>query len=264
MIGDHPLFKRPDNEDIKLWRYMDLTKFLSLIAQEAVYFTRSDLLGDPFEGSVPRVNAEFLHRAKANRQTDPNFSFFKDMPDAQMDGMIAQDSTIRRQFRREIFVSCWHMNEVESLAMWKLYSSSSESVCVQTTFKKLAAALPPQIYGGEVQYIDFQRDAILENNAFAPFLRKRASFEFEREFRAVGWLSPAPDHPLRSKAVGDGVGLSIEVDVTQLIEVVFINPEAPQWFANIVRDVCRRYDFMWPIHQSSLGGQPTFGADDLR
>jgi hypothetical protein len=42
-------------------------------------------------------------------------------------------------------VTCWHMNECESAAMWKLYSTAKESVCVQTTYGRLRSVLDEDV-----------------------------------------------------------------------------------------------------------------------
>ena len=45
---------QPENPDIKVWRYMDFTKLVSLYSRQALYFSRLDHLGDTFEGSLPK------------------------------------------------------------------------------------------------------------------------------------------------------------------------------------------------------------------
>ncbi len=39
-------FLQPDNENAKVWRYMDISKFIWLISNNKLYFPRSDLLED--------------------------------------------------------------------------------------------------------------------------------------------------------------------------------------------------------------------------
>src|SRR6202040_560368 len=51
------------------------------------------------------------------------------------------------------YVNCWHMNEYESDAMWRLYSTANETICVQSTFKRLAEGLSSYVSAGEVNYI---------------------------------------------------------------------------------------------------------------
>jgi hypothetical protein len=53
---DHPVFTKPQDPNVPIWRYMDFTKFVSMLENSALYFCRSDLLGDPFEGSFSKAN----------------------------------------------------------------------------------------------------------------------------------------------------------------------------------------------------------------
>jgi hypothetical protein len=152
----------PDKRQ-KLWRYMDLSKFLSMLQSEALWFSRADCLGDPLEGSVPR----------------PRFTaeqFRRDAGDQQL-------SDLRREMLTKIYVSCWRANEGESAAMWNLYAKSDESICIQTTFGKLSAALPETFLGGMVKYIDFETEDLPSLNVLQTFMHKRRSFAHEREFR---------------------------------------------------------------------------------
>ena len=41
----------PEDLSSKIWRYVDLPKFLSLLEGASLYLARADRLGDPFEGS---------------------------------------------------------------------------------------------------------------------------------------------------------------------------------------------------------------------
>src|SRR5260370_23091489 len=50
----------PSDQAVKIWRYMDLAKFVGLVDRDTLFFSRADLLGDPFEGSV--TQAELLAR----------------------------------------------------------------------------------------------------------------------------------------------------------------------------------------------------------
>lgn len=51
----HPCFEQPVLPDAVLWRYMDFPKFVSMLHERALYFCRSDVLGDPLEGSLTQA-----------------------------------------------------------------------------------------------------------------------------------------------------------------------------------------------------------------
>ena len=55
MRDQHPVFGEKLDRDTPVWRYFDLPRFLSLLQNEALYFCRADLLGDPLEGSFTKA-----------------------------------------------------------------------------------------------------------------------------------------------------------------------------------------------------------------
>jgi hypothetical protein len=70
---------------------------------------------------------------RANRATDPALAGYKDMPEA----IFSQLSEAFKRAVEQNLISCWHMNEHESAAMWKLYSSSNDAVCIRSVYRHL-------------------------------------------------------------------------------------------------------------------------------
>jgi len=62
----HPAIKTPPAETV-LWRYLDFTKFVSMLDSSSLFFTRCDLFDDPFEGSYPNrfIHSRVRQRPKA-------------------------------------------------------------------------------------------------------------------------------------------------------------------------------------------------------
>ena len=54
VLGGPPAIREPEDTDSRIWRYMDFTKYVSLLQHRGVFFGRADRLGDPFEGSISR------------------------------------------------------------------------------------------------------------------------------------------------------------------------------------------------------------------
>jgi hypothetical protein len=56
-ILEHESFRVPTNRDVKIWRYMDLAKYVAILQQRALSFPRASTLlkNDPFEGSSTRL-----------------------------------------------------------------------------------------------------------------------------------------------------------------------------------------------------------------
>jgi len=257
----HPSCQPPENVDMKLWRYMDFTKYVSLIKERALYFSSPRLLGDSFEGSYTQPNvANDLELAKA---VYPDLTINSE---EEMQNWIKNRESMRYHayhgMRNIIYVNCWHMNDYESAAMWSLYVSSGQGIAVQTTYRRLGESLvdtdsPTNVvmYGGVVKYIDYDRDFISEENAFNALLCKRKSFEHEREFRAVGiYFPPNPEGTVMSFE-----GIPLTADLDTLIERVYVSPGSPDWIKELVESVTDKYGLTGKeVVTSSLDQRPMY------
>lgn len=56
---EHTSLERPALSDI-LWRYMDFTKFVSMLVKKGLFFSRLDRLGDEYEGGSPNCHAKAI------------------------------------------------------------------------------------------------------------------------------------------------------------------------------------------------------------
>jgi hypothetical protein len=235
---------------------MDFTKFVSLLSTKSLYFPSAVCFDDIFEG------AKGL-RSNKQRWDEFYLDFFRTAvrsvpgemcapltePQVEQEAIrLLKDLEIGGELdRRKTFISCWHENEHESEAMWKLYSTFlANAISIQTTYERLYLALgkSPEIRIGRVEYIDMRNDFVDVNDAF---WRKRKSFEHEREVRAV-----------ISKHDATASGISVACDITQLIERVVVPPSAPAWFVGLVVDVSSKYGFNFKVEHSSLMKEPFF------
>src|ERR1700722_864548 len=170
---NHPVFDLPSDRDQPIWRYMDMAKFVYLILKKSLFLSRADLLGDPYECSLPRLVAEDLENQY--RSYGGNF-------DEQM-------TRARLEVRDNSYVNCWHEASYESAAMWDLYANRGLGVAVKSTVGRLNDTLTANladdrelVYGTRVRYIDYQSDRFPTNNLLWPLVHKRRSFEHEKEF----------------------------------------------------------------------------------
>jgi hypothetical protein len=249
----HPSFKIPNNQDVKIWRYMDLAKYLAILQRRSLFFPRATLLGDPFEGSSTTPMVAARQYIMKNRTTDPALAAYKDLPDS-----FFTMGEIFKSMVQNYLISCWHMNEHESAAMWSQYLQSNEGVCIRSTYRRLRSCLPKFVYIGEVNYIDYQTEGFAINIAFNFIMHKRKSFEHERELRAVFWdVHGSPDaQPYKMKV--EPAGLWIEVELPSLIETVHISPTAKPWLATVIQEVTAKYDLHVPVLQSTLADSPLY------
>lgn len=266
---EHTEFVPPGSADAKIWRYMDLAKFLSLISERCLYFSRLDCLSqdDPFEGYYTHSNLAFDKLR------------FEDMPQvwkeltgindeqiftAIMDGNRRSRELVK-QHRSVTFVNSWHIKEHESAAMWKLYLSNHEGIAIQSTYGRLVQSLATymdfEVHIGKIKYIDYDKEAIPMGNLLAPFMYKRKSFEHEEELRALIWT---PQHgkndllnPLGNKFYNT-LGLCIPVDPGYLIDKIFVAPTAPSWIVEVIRSVIEKLGVKKDVLQSNLASSPVY------
>lgn len=269
---DHPLFQLPEDRDVKIWRFMDFTKFVELLQSSQLFFARADLLGDPFEGSISRlsINDRKYRAEKFGQEIQGVKSAVVQLAgfDGKLWDSIEADSYTLKWDAEWMFISCWHMNPVESSAMWQLYAPSGQGVAIQSTYRKLRKSLPDKVYVGEVQYICYETDFIDLKNSFSPFLCKRKSFSHESELRAL--YSNPPYYLRKDEKNGQEIraaahhernteaGTSFDIDINQLIENIYVSPLAEPWYAKLVETITKNYDCIVPVKQSSLDAKPRF------
>lgn len=251
MYEPHDVFVQPDDLDIKVWRYMDFTKLVSLMDSRHLFFNRADQFADPFEGSWPKINV-------AARQVIPD-----DIPEKARDSFqteMAKLGDFTRNLVRYKAINCWHMNEHESAAMWNLYLKSDEGIAVQSTYRRLRDSIvdDEKVYLGVVRYIDYDKEWIDAGNLLSPFVHKRKSFEHEREVRALVSRWPVADNKFDLERDTISHGLKIRVDLERMIERIYVAPSAPDWFADLVQSVIKRFGFKFEVVHSKLDEQPVY------
>lgn len=243
MYEEHPTFDTPPDE-ATLWRYLDFTKFVSLLDRKSLYFSRADHLGDPFEGSVSPLNP-LIREVIYRDQEGP-------------DPLVYAEIT--KRMRMSMYISCWHLNEHESAAMWRLYAKEFAGIAIRSragSFKE-SFCCDDSISVGKVAYVDYGTTIIPQGNAFAAYLHKRREFEHEREVRAICLKFPERAGKPDFSGIPVGPGIYVEVDLSLLIEEVVTAPYAPHWFAELVASVAERYDLEASVNRSSLSAEPTW------
>ena len=255
MFTEKDSFKKPTDTNIKVWRYMDFTKFISLLNDGNLFFARPDYFDDQFEGSLTKPTFEMFNKLFSDHSAPrKNFGEFLE------------------SFRKIIGINCWHMNEAESEAMWKLYLKGTEGVAVQSTYSKLAGsfhATKEEVSLACVSYVDYETHKFTyargSFNFYELFTHKRTSFAHERELRAIVCNNSNPGNiyegplakEIHQKAHLDG-GKKITVDLNCLVENIYISPYSASWFSLLVEDSIAKYGYDFHVLKSSLEKSPVF------
>jgi hypothetical protein len=222
--------------DQKIWRYMDLAKFTLMLTRQTLFFPCLTQLSDPFEGFMPRSHAEALTAVFDKSFFDPMMQMraqFEAKSPAHAEFLDHTVAATRQkmsygEIRKQFAVSCWHANDYESEAMWKIYSALGSGIAIQSTVERLRDVLTPHpgININRVFYEDFDTAPIVKGRQSYFLLYKRLSFEHEREVRATVLLQTP------------GEGLEIGCDLARLIISVYISPTADAVFRQAVEQLC--------------------------
>ena len=250
MVNTTP-FPIMDDESI-IWRFMDFTKFVSLLETNSLFFCRLDKLGDPFEGSIPtKTLQDFEKEYYRDKILQGKMGYEK------MKEQLQFSSTFREVSRKWFYVNCWHMNNYESAAMWGLYTRLDQAVAIRSTAKRFHDSLPHEFRGNKifiepVQYVDFENEMI-PFDAFIKrrLLYKRKSFEHEQEIRAFFNINFKYDKPSEA-------GFFVKTKLGVLIDSIYVGPGSPDWFLDLVQNVSKRYDFNSIPKRTSLDNKALY------
>lgn len=168
-----------------LWGYFDFHKFLSLVIEESIFFSRMDKMEDVNEGiSLNQLLLKYgadVERMKAKNNKEN--SKRTEMP------LEAR--------QKKYFISCWLIHHRESVAMWNAYSDEngialkfkatdlitaiSENTINTNQYKKMKT-----LHHGRIVYKDFfnpdDRMNLKDEVKIIGF-QKDISFEHEKEYR---------------------------------------------------------------------------------
>ncbi len=240
---EHPCFPQPGNTAVRVWRYLDLAKFIWLLENKKLYLSRLDLLNDPHEGTTPRL-----------------FALLRDQQLREFGGeqLVTQIPNINQQSRKSLYINCWHLGNTESEAMWRLYCPNNGGVAIQTTYERLVASVEsdPFCYIGSVTYIDYESQGFPLNNFFYPVMHKRISFAHEQEVRLVKTFSEYWGAHGRESPAGATIDWAPEVTV----EAIYVNPYAPEFYHDVVCSIVRRIvpALEQQVHWSQMRAAPVY------
>jgi hypothetical protein len=252
----HLSFTEPAPGNARLWRFMDLAQFLWILEKQALFFPSVATLAkaDPYEGEpLPaKLRAAQARGAAALRAFRLNCEAFKHLN----------------------FYNCWHMNDSESDAMWKLYLKGSQGIAIQSTVKRIKSSLQEYltdtVYMALVRYVDYDTFTTTPTGIFgsSDYMFKRLAFRHEQEVRLGTYrddvrpefvdetghitasnprvaLADILMHPERT-------GVYVPASISALVERVVIYPFAPVWFSELVTSLSKRLGYGFEVVSSEM------------
>jgi hypothetical protein len=235
-----------EDAELKIWKYLDLAKFISLLTTNTLYFASPAQFQDLSEGSLPKSHVDAWSKVIQETSIDPMLALRPQFAarssealkhfDARLQKLVRELPKSQREATLRFGVSCWHKSEYESEAMWKLYSASGQGVAIESTIGQLRSSLGSRegIQISSVLYADFDNDPIETGHKHYGLFMKRKSFEHEKELRAT-ILLPSDQFTLPANERG----IAVECDLTLLINNIYVSPLCPHYVANAVGNLCR-------------------------
>ena len=225
LLAESDLPNEPDRPEPSavLWRYMNFEKYVAMLMDSGVYFSRPSELGDDYEGSVPRMTVERLRDR---------------LHYGQADQAAEKEARSQQAFTRNAFVvSCWHEMEQESDAMWRLYAGRGAGIAIKTDFESLLTAglgidIDSDTYQtGRVEYVDYDKCDIPMLFGM-PLFYKRESFAYEHEVRIIRFKEDSDSN----------TGETFGADLRGFIHEIVLSPNAEDWMYNVVKMTTRQFN----------------------
>lgn len=266
MKGAMPRTNDEALDETPIWRYMDLPKFVAMLASKTQWFAKAALFEDGYEGfcqvsprEMPLNNplAKCITRTNAEGETAL----------ISLTQMLADVSKLSAAYfenaREHLYVNSWCLAD-ESMAMWQIYGAAGCGIALRSSIGQYRRAAKFNVR--EEQYtfdmVKYDIDPGLnpalkfdfgEGPVPAPGLgvwerllriafHKRKCYEYEREWRAALYQDARPGCS----------GCNIEFDLNELISAVYLGPRADDFLLAVVDSVMQKFELTRPLERSGL------------
>lgn len=267
-----PGIRKPPN---KLWRYLTLTKFVNMLQNQTIWFSRPQFFKDPHEFTMDEPSQRELFQWKLdsfsreyNRAVTSNRKSFVMASSPMIRGLPIDKSgkieksliklsdlsdillsSIRKDIQKwqESFcISCWRYSPYDSVAIWSQYATLKEGIAIVTDLDGIRKSFlrSGDIRLAVIEYRDFSDDsnAPMRMN---PLTYKDIRYTSEEEARFY----------FRA-ALGDLKGAAVPFDLSEVVKEIHLSPNATDEFKSIIQGLLNKYNFNIPLVESSLGRAP--------
>lgn len=246
LLKDYRVLTKPKDTNATIWRYIDFTKFISLLQKRKMFFPKAVSLQDPFEGATTKANI-FIRKSNYPHISSDIFK-----------GTMKHMEVIKES----IYVNCWNISEEETNLMWASYVEENSGVAIQSTFKRLKSCFHTnsnlKIRIGKVKYIDYYKtDNFNELVGYLYFLHKRKIYKYENELRAMTLLMGHQKNKALEEDFTDK-GIFVPINLDMLVEKVVVSPNAKIWQVNLVESLMEEYGVIKIVEQSSIYKAPHY------
>lgn len=252
-------FGRGERGNTKIWRYIDFSRFVSIIENKTIHFSPVNAFEDINDGIFNCLGKDDHYNIQPNGRIVPIAAPSPGTSNAENAESIKEFIILfHRVILQAVGVSCWRLNDHESHAMWRIFIRADEGLAIESTIDRLTSSVGMGEYYfmiGKVKYIDYATQKIPIADLLNAFFYKNKYFEHEKELRLICYrvedvLSDTSSVPNYKRLPASG--LDLPVDISKLITAIYISPYAPKWFSDLVGRMVQRYDLDIPIYLSNI------------
>ena len=226
----------PPEPDSFIWRYFPLEKFLSLLTSSQLFFAKASSFEDPFEGDYGTAAKQKIR-------------------DQYGDGQYLRDFNTFEFLREHTYISCWHENQNESDAMWKLYGNAIAVKAKFSSIRKLLSWSETEIkHCGRMNYINYDTEHVSVESSYLPYFFKRLSFAHEREVRFLIQEHRYDWNAYPQPALAKLAQLNINSDLEEIV----LSPTMESYVSNAIENVVRQAGVSITVRQSTLLNCPVW------
>jgi hypothetical protein len=252
----HLLLEKPNAKF--LWKFVDMNKFLSMLQNSDLHFSRLDQLNDIFEGANT-INSTYIQFDYVNGFL-PEFQRNKTMPKEifnEKQQSFKNRIDALRTFQKSFLVDCYFEGDEESIAMWNSYSSQGGIAIKfdsELLFKEILNCYDEKLQAdyeigfGPISYEKLTNpnyEKLLQKNigdlVFEPF-KKDVFHSHENEYRFIF-------HKKDKEFISH---LKIEIDLKKSIRNIVAHPNSPDWVIETIYKLVVKYDLIKEVQKSRI------------
>jgi hypothetical protein len=255
---DTPSVQDAITDDTPIWRYMDLPRFVSMLASDELWFTKAATCDDPNEGFCKIVPSARLGLESGGLRVGPPEQVLAEMRSL----FAAEADDVCGNARDHLYVNSWCL-EFESMAIWEIYATRGCGLAVRSSVGQYRQAArfdvrADQYDFGKVTYdddlessVEIQRDfrsgALPVGSGLWPHVlklsfHKHSCYRYENEWRAALAEFYRPEIK----------GVPVKFDMGQLISAVYVGPRADNFFYAAVKSIMNKFRLRKPLERSGL------------
>ncbi len=245
-------------KNYQIVKYIDLTKFVSILQRESLFFCRLDKLEDHFEGTLSKPTQKMVHDYFSTQHLLS--TNFKQLSEEEVIENVKKYFDAQSKRKAIHTVCCWNKSNSESAALWKIYSDFNKGIMLISRVNSIIESFSEteeSIDLSEVKYLDYNKEDMPLGNAIFPIIHKHEAYHYEEELRLIHTVEFENGFIYDWSIEEVEQGKYLKVDLNKLIDKIVLSPYSPNWYFKLIENLCETYGLETTIVKSELSKKNT-------